>query len=353
MATTRTKAKLGHLSCSPFIWRSGQSWARGVPWLEVEVGWIRFTHMSLHIIPNAVGRQAILRQALERDWTILRSSVILGIDNTVHSPVFVRNWKLDTYLRKCRNPLVDRHRFQSRDKEEAWPVTRVGGGFVGLADLQDTIQGQIFPKSSSSTLRCMLESQRPTINLSRMRRSLRQLMCPQLWPQWRRPLYLMWLSYSHICESMNKFSNLSVDNSNRAKKNSSVKKCRAQTEHKLTKQRAKRWRKWWPATFATNPGYTAFMFFPRWWHVVMGTAITGILRCVARHSDCSVRNGRLMTRHKQSFKAHGHTCNSSRFKILMSPHEFLMRTRECSWVSSGGKNASWLFFVRVGVLASA
>ena len=171
---------------------------------------------------------------------------------------------------------------------------------------------------------------------------------------------------------MNESWNVSVDNSSRTKTNWSVKNCslRKPSEHKLTKYAArarnsKRWRKWRPATLATNPGHTAFMFFPRSWHVVMGTAVTRILRCVARDHDFSVRNGRLMTRHEQSLKAHEHTSNSSRlmsisqnswaiaekpwakflvktahedFKILMSPHEDSWGLMSSSW---GLMSSSW------------
>ena len=122
------------------------------------------------------------------------------------------------------------------------------------------------------------------------------------------------------------------------------------------------------------------MFFPRSWHVVMGTAVTRILRCVARDHDFSVRNGRLMTRHEQSLKSsraheqlvktHEHFSKlmSNRWKAmskiprekcswgfqnphepswgLMRTHEFLMRTHEFLMRSSWGKNSSRLFFVR-------
>ena len=186
---------------------------------------------------------------------------------------------------------------------------------------------------------------------------------------------------------MNESWNVSVDNSSRTKTSWSVKNCslrKQSTNWQSTAARArnsKRWRKWRPATLATNPGHTAFMFFPRSWHVVMGTAVTRILRCVTRDHDFSVRNGRLMTRHEQSLKSsraheqfvktHEHFSKlmSNHWKAmskiprekcswgfqnphepswgLMRTHEFLMRTHEFLMRSSWGKNSSRLFFVRV------
>ena len=67
---------------------------------------------------------------------------------------------------------------------------------------------------------------------------------------------------------MNESWNVSVDNSSRTKTSWSVKNCslrKQSTNWQSTAARArnsKRWRKWRPATLATNPGHTAFMFFP-------------------------------------------------------------------------------------------
>ena len=144
---------------------------------------------------------------------------------------------------------------------------------------------------------------------------------------------------------MNESWNVSVDNSSRTKANWSVKNCslrKQSTNWQSTAARArnsKRWRKWRPATLATNPGHTAFMFFPRSWHVVMGTAVTRILRCVARDHYFSVRNGRLMTRHEQSLKAHEHTSNSSR---LMSISQNSWAIAEKPWA-----NSSWKLLMRI------
>ena len=153
---------------------------------------------------------------------------------------------------------------------------------------------------------------------------------------------------------MNESWNVSVDNSSRTKTSWSVKNCslrKQSTNWQSTAARArnsKRWRKWRPATLATNPGHTAFMFFPRSWHVVMGTAVTRILRCVSRDQDFSVRNGRLMTRHEQSLKssrAHEQFVKThEHFSKLMSNHWKAMSKiprEKCSWGFQNPHEPSW------------
>ena len=164
---------------------------------------------------------------------------------------------------------------------------------------------------------------------------------------------------------MNESWSLSVDNSNRTKTNWSVKNCssvrasanRTQTDKVLQQDCEERGiqndeenggQRCWPRTQAIPRS----CFSPRSSDVVMGAAVTRILRCVARDHDFSVRSGRLMTRHEQSLKAHEHTSNSSRltsfsqnsWAIAVKPWaKFLVKTahedfqiltspREDSWV---------------------
>ena len=65
--------------------------------------------------PSAASGQAFLRQALDRDWTVLWSSGRLGIEDSDSSIDVIH--KLERYLRACCNPLIDRQRFHSRDQQ--------------------------------------------------------------------------------------------------------------------------------------------------------------------------------------------------------------------------------------------
>ena len=62
--------------------------------------------------------------------------------------------------------------------------------------------------------------------------------------------------------------------------------------------------------------------------VVTETAVTWIFRCVTRDHRYPVRNGRLMTRHEQSVKAHEHTSNSSILMIILKTHEQSLKSHE-------------------------
>ena len=65
--------------------------------------------------PSAASGQAFLRQALDRDWTVLWSSGRLGTEDSDSSIDVIH--KLERYLRARCNPLIDRKRFHSRDQQ--------------------------------------------------------------------------------------------------------------------------------------------------------------------------------------------------------------------------------------------
>ena len=84
--------------------------------------WADYVTMTcvLEEVPDTTGRQAVLRTALDDEWTTLWVTGRLGIECSDDTDVIQQ--KLYSYLRRCRSPLQDRQRFHARNQEEGEDV---------------------------------------------------------------------------------------------------------------------------------------------------------------------------------------------------------------------------------------
>ena len=84
----------------------------------------------LEEIPDVAGRQAVLRSALSREWTILWSTRRLEI--TISEDIETAVVKLRVYIRARRNPLLDRKLFHCRDQAEGESIDQYVAALIRI-----------------------------------------------------------------------------------------------------------------------------------------------------------------------------------------------------------------------------
>ena len=81
---------------------------------------------------DAESQQAILRSALHQDWSVLWQTGRLGVKDSDDAGTVIR--KLEAFLRKQHNPLLDRRAFHDRNQQEQESVDQYYMALVRIDD---------------------------------------------------------------------------------------------------------------------------------------------------------------------------------------------------------------------------